>query len=318
MKKINKQNKTCVYLDQFVVSNFIDETSNLWKEIKKALEIAHSKNKIYCPLSNQHFLETAKKDFNNAIIHHEYFTKLSDNYQFKNELFLTTQLISSLIRGNKYTLKTFLNTDKLKKFEDIYDEINEQNVVFDESVKYKISSQNEIRKVIGNNNYDKKTEELFQNTIKSFEVENFIKRLEEYLVKKRIIIRPDNYGKHEFPNWIDQILFQLTYKHKFKETELIKLLNELKSNGFKRIPTLNIRFSLGAHLSVKNKQENTGDHIDIMRISNCLVSSDIFFTDKKRKFEILELKLDKEYNVKVFSGTEKDLLEFKTVIENII
>jgi len=317
MKKINQQNKICIYLDQFVVSNFVDETNDLWKEIKKKLEIAHSKNKIYCPLSTQHFLETAKKDFNNAIIHHEYFRKLSDNYQFKNELFLTTQLISSLIRANKHTLKTFLNTDKLKKFEEIYNEINEQNKIFNESVNYKTSSQNEFRKVI-NNNCDKKTEEQFLNVIKSLEVENFIKRLEEYLLKKRIIIRPDNYGKHEFPNWIDQILFQLTYKHKFKETELIQFLNELKTNGFKRIPTLNIRFFLGAYLSVKNKQENTGDHIDIMRISNCLVSSDIFFTDKKRKFEILELKLDKEYDVKVFSGTEKDLLEFKFLLENII
>ena len=46
MKKINQQNKICIYLDQFVVSNFVDETSKLWKEIKKTLEpeFFHPKN----------------------------------------------------------------------------------------------------------------------------------------------------------------------------------------------------------------------------------------------------------------------------------
>lgn len=316
MKKLNQKNKTCIYLDQFVVSNLVEESTEIWKDIKELLETNYNNNQIYCPLSYQHIFETAKKEFNNSIKHDEYFRKLSDNYLYRNELFLTTQLISSLIRGNKYTLKTFLENRDLKSFEDIYAEINKLNNTLNESLTSKISPQNEIRKVL-NNKIEKKIETQFLEVIKQLEVQNFVKRLEEYLEQKQIIIRPDNYGQHNFPNWIDQILFQLTYKHSFKELQLKQFLFELKKNGFNRIPTLNIRFSLGAYLAVKNKQESISDHIDIMRIANGLFISDIFFTDKKRKFEICELGLDKLYKTQVFCGTEKDLLEFKIYLEKL-
>src|SRR5690606_26586771 len=93
MKKLDPANKTCIYLDQFVISDLVDETNELWREIKKLIEISYKNNKIYCPLSPQHFIETSRKKINDATSHDEYFRKLSDNYLFKDELFLTTQLI---------------------------------------------------------------------------------------------------------------------------------------------------------------------------------------------------------------------------------
>lgn len=313
MKKINSKNKICIYLDQFVVSNLISENNNLWTEIKQLLEINHLNNKIYCPLSVEHILETAKKDLPNAIIHDEYFRKLSDNQIFKNDPFLTAQLISSLIRNYKFTLNTFLDSGGIKKIDEIYSQINENNRIFDQSIEYKTSSQNELRKIL-NPKTDTNTEKLFCNTIKNIEVQTFLNRLNEYIELKKIYIRQDDYGENVFPNWIDQLLYQLTYKHQFKEKEFKQFLLELQKNGFNRIPPLNIKFSLGAYIAVKNKQENTSDYIDIMRISSCLFSTDIFFTDKKRKFEICELQLDKQYNTKVFSGTESDLVEFKNYL----
>ena len=317
MKKIDKKYKICIYLDQFVVSNLVDKTSELWKEIKNLLEIGHQKNLLYCPISHHHILETAKKELQNAIIHDKYFRNLSDGYFFKDELFLTTQLISSLIRKNKYTLKTFLVNQPLKKIEDIYESINEVNNVFDQSINYKLSGVNELRKSL-NNNVEKKVETQMFNFIRKMESRNFIDRLEEYILKKQIIIRPDNYGKHDFPDWIDQILFVLTNKHSFKEKELKMFLNELKSNGFNRIPTFNIKFSLEAYLTVKSKQENTSDQIDFGRITNGLLISDIFFTDKKRKFEITELGLDELYKTKVYCGTKSDLIEFKDYLNILV
>ena len=317
MRKIDKKNKVCIYLDQFVVSNLVEETNELWKEIKNLLEITYQKEVIYCPLSHQHIFETAKKELKNAIIHDEYFRKLSDGYLFKDELFLTTQLISSLVRKNNHTLKTFLEDRSFKRMEDIYDYVNQVYNVFDESVTYQLSGQNELRKLL-NNRIEKKSEKDMFNVIRKLETRNFIDRLEEYILKKRIYIRPDNYGKHDFPHWIDQILYVLTNKHSFKEKELKLLLKELKENGFSRIPTFNIKFSLGAYLSIKSKQENTSDHIDIMRVTNGLLCSDIFFTDRKRKFEITELGLDKLYKTKVYCGTKVDLEEFKDYLNNLI
>jgi Asp-tRNA(Asn)/Glu-tRNA(Gln) amidotransferase C subunit len=317
MRKIDPKNKVCIYLDQFVVSNLVDETTELWKDITSLLEISYQKNLIYCPLSHQHILETAKKELKNAIIHDDYFRKLSDGYLFKDELFLTTQLISSLIRQNKHTLKTFLENRSFKKMEDIYEYVNEVNKVFDESITYQLSVQNELRKVL-DNRIEKKTETQMFDVIRKMETKNFVDRLEEYISKKRIYIRPDNYGKHDFPHWIDQILYILTNKHSFKEKELKLLLKELNVNGFNRIPPFNIKFSLGANLAVKSKQENTSDHIDITRITNGLLCSDIFFTYKKRKFEIIELGLDKLYKTKVYCGTNDDLEEFKEYLSNLI
>lgn len=60
-------------------------------------------------------------------------------------------------------------------------------------------------------------------------------------------------------------------------------------------------------MSVYNKKEITSDHIDIGRICTALPISTILMTDKKRKNEILELKLDKKYSTKIFSGTDEDL-----------
>lgn len=316
MRKIDPKNKICIYLDQFVVSDLIDESSDLWKEIKILMDARHRENIIYCPLSVQHFFETAKKDLAAARLHHEYFLKLSDKYFFKNELFLTTQLISSLIRNNKHTVRTFLEIPEFKDFDEIYAETNKMNAVFDESVRSKLSSQNDLRKIL-NPKVEQKQEHLFLNAIKSLETQNFIERLEDYLIQKRIYIRPDNYGKHDFPHWIDQLLYILTNTHAFKELHFRQLLAELKKHGFDRIPPLDIRFSMGAFLSVKNKQENAGDHMDIMRIANSLCSSDILFTDKKRKHEIQSLGLDSKYNTRVFSGVEKDLQEFKSYLVQI-
>jgi len=316
MKKIDPRNKTCIYLDQFVVSNLVDHPNDTWKEIRSMLEINYSKNLLYCPLSHQHVLETAKKEINNAVIHDEYFRKLSDNYVFKNEIFLTSQLISSLIRGNRHTINTYLETSPFQSFNDCYSQINDVNKVFNESINYHVLSQNAIRKIT-NGKIEKKIENKFIEVIKNNEVENFIERLEFCIKEKQIYIRPDNYGTHECPNWIDQLLFQLYHRHSFKENNFKQFLNELKINGFNRIATLNIRFSLGAYLTVKHKQENVSDHIDIMRISNGLSASDIFFTDKKRKFEIIELGLDKLYNTKIYCGVEKDLLDFNCYLQDL-
>jgi hypothetical protein len=316
LRKLDPNNKICIYLDQFVISDIIDGKNPLWNEIKEHLEIKHSKGKIYCPLSVEHILETVKKELNGAIKHDFYCRKLSDNYVLKTEPFLTSQLISSLIRKNKFTLNTFLETEKLKSIEEIYSQINKNNEIFDESVTYKLSSQNSLRRILNPRKINK-SELQFMNSIKTIEVGNFISRLREYQKDKSLKIRPDDYGKHQFPNWIDQILFQLTNKHKFKEKQFKQLLIELERNGFDRIPTLNTKFSLGAYLAVKNKQENTGDHIDIIRISSYLFSSDIFFTDKKRKYEICDLGLDKKYNTKVYSGVKTDLIEVINLLKEV-
>ncbi|MGA9212487.1 hypothetical protein [Kaistella sp.] len=316
MKKIDPQNKLCIYLDQFVISDILEGKNPLWIEIKDLLELNFSVDKIYCPLSVEHILETVGKNFIDAKEHDIYFRKISDNYILKSEPFLTAQLISSLIRNNKKTINTFLAKSSLKNMVDLHSKVNSDYNKFNNGMTQTLLPQNDLRKII-NNKISTNVEAEMMNAIKAFEVSKFKDRLTEYVTSKSIRIRPDNFGEHKVPNWIDQLLYQLTYKHQFKEKEFQSLLKEIATNGFNRIPTLNIKFSLGAYIAIKNKQENSGDHIDVMRISSYLFSTDIFFTDKKRKHEICELGLDRKYNTLVFSGVKDDLLQFIDLLKKI-
>ncbi len=316
MRKLNSNHKLCIYLDQYVVSNLIECPNSLWGDIKGILETKYANNKIYCPLSIPHFLETVKKRFENAKVHDEYFRTLSDNFIFKEEPFITSQLISSLIRNNNKTINTYLERRELNDIDSFYVSLNKKNEIFNEGIGSATALTNEIRKS-SSNKIEKGIEDRLYETIKLISIEKIIKRLEEYLKSGEMRIRAETIGTFSFPNWIDQLLYQLTEKHKFNESLFQQLLTEIKLNGVKNIPTLDIRFSLISHIGVKQKQETVNDHIDVMRISNGLLSSDILFTDKKRKHEIQELKLDKLYKTIVFSGVESDLLEFKGFIEKV-
>lgn len=316
LRKLNPKNKVCIYLDQFVISDIMSGKNPYWNEIKKLLEFNHSKGKIYCPLSIEHILETVKKDIKGAIKHDSYYQKLSDSYILKTEPFLTSQIISSRIRKNRFTINTFLKSYKPNNLENVYYQINEYNKVFDESLTDLISSQNGLRKLADARN-NSKLELQFMTAIQKIEVEVFKNRLKEYLMVKSIRIRPEVFGEHQFPHWIDQILYQLTYKHKFKEKQFKLLLKEIDLHGFSNIPTLHTKLTLKSYIAVKNKQENTGDHIDLMRVSSGLFTSDILFTDRKRKYEICALELDKKYNTKVFSGVDSDLIEVINLLKKM-
>lgn len=316
MKKIDENNKLCIYLDQFVISDLLEGKNQLWIEIKQLLEFNYLNGKIYCPISIEHILETTKKNLKDAKEHDLYCRNISDGFSFKTEPFLTAQLISSAIRKNKKTLNTFLTKLPYKDMDDIYSSINSDHEKFDDGIKISLQPQNDIRQ-ISSNKMDKKLEIKMMTAIKQFEVDKFKDRLKEYIDLKSITIRPDNFGKIKIPNWIDQYLYQLTYKHKFKLKELKSLQKELDKNGFNRIPTLNIKFSIGAYMAVKNKKEDSGDHVDIMRISSYLFSSDIFFTDRQRKHEICELELNKKYGTLVLSGVKNDLLKFIDILKNL-
>ncbi|WP_294733939.1 hypothetical protein [uncultured Flavobacterium sp.] len=311
MEKLNSGNKICLYLDQFVVSNLVDVPNNsLWSQVKELIENLYEENKIYCPLSVEHLLETSRKNIVNSKVHHSYFSLLSDGYFYKNELFLTSQLISSRIRNNNITINTILKKVPIKKMEAMYASLNEKYDVFSKSIEYDTSGVNEFRKIRNIKKTDKSNRDLFINAIKNVEVTNFVDRLKDLLNNGKTEIRADNYGEINCPNWIDAINFQLLNKHKFNRKEIKKLIDEFERHGFSKIPTLDVRFTLGSYWAVKGSRELTSDHLDVCRISNGLFGSDIFFTDKKRKNEIIEMGLDVKYKTKVFNGTESDLNEF--------
>ncbi|MFP5082007.1 hypothetical protein [Pedobacter sp. JCM 36344] len=54
-----------------------------------------------------------------------------------------------------------------------------------------------------------------------------------------------------------------------------------------------------------------------MRLSTGLPASDLLFTDKQRKFELLQTGLAEKYQTEVFTGTHSDLELFYSRLEQI-
>jgi len=322
MKQIsNKNNLTIIYLDQFASSGIFESASIEWTKIKELIVEGFNNNQLICPLSAEHYIETSQKQQDKAVLLDSEFYKISGGYAFKSEIFITSQLIISLIRKNNITLKTYM-------YDKIYENVlsNEENLKqFDTNKKLlnnKIEEAtivvNEIRKIERNKKSDATIKKEMFDAHKSISIYELISRLNNLLDDGHIYIRGVPFTSGDVPNWIDQIIFQLTKKHRITQKETRLLIKELKINGFKNIPTLDIRTSLSALISVQNKKETVNDQVDIMRISSGLPMAEILFTDKQRKSEILELGLDKKYNTCVFNGTSTDLKAMTSKLKELI
>ena len=317
---MNKNNLSIIYLDQFASVGLFESESADWKRIKELIIACVEKKIAICPLSAEHYLESAQKEDKKAIALDTEFYKISGGFAFKSELFITSQLLISFIRKNNITLKTYLY-DKIfanvlsdkKNLDTFIETKNQLNTKIAESTQF----VNEIRKITRSDRTDSKTKRQLILVHKSINTSEFISRLNDLLRDGHIFIRGVPFESGDVPHWIDQLIFQLTKKHRITKKETKILISELEKNGFDNIPTLDIRTSLSAIISVYNKKETVNDHIDIMRISSGLPISDVLLTDSQRKKEIIECGLHEKYKTKVYSGTKNDLEELILELERM-
>ncbi len=321
MKEITKKNGlSIIYLDQFASVGLFESELIEWIKIKELITIGVENKKIICPLSAEHYLETSQKEERKAINLDTEFYKISGGFAFKSELFITSQLIISLIRNNNVTLGTYLY-DKISK--DILSQDKNLSVFIEtkkqlnEKIIESTLLANEIRKITRNDRTDNKTKRQLISAHKSVSIFEFKSRLTDLLRDGHIVIRGVPFESGAVPHWIDQLIFQLTERHKITKKETNLLISELGKHGFENIPTLDIRTSLSATMSVYNKKETVNDQIDIMRISTGLPLCDILLTDNQRKKEIIELGFHEKYDTKIYSGTKNDLNEFIVKLEKI-
>ena len=228
---------TIIYLDQFASSGIFESTLMEWTKIKELIVEGFNNNKLICPLSAEHYIETSQKQKDKAILLDNEFYKISGGYALKPEVFITSQLIISLIRKNNITLKTFMY-DKI--YENVLSE-DENFKMFDENKKLlnnKIEEAtfvaNEIRKIEREKKSDATIKKKMFDVHKSISISEFISRLENLLGDGHIYIRGVSFKSGDVPNWIDQIIFQLTKKHRITPKETRLLIKELKINGFKK------------------------------------------------------------------------------------
>lgn len=319
MTKLKGNRKQIIYLDQYCTSNmFDDQNAPVWQEIKGLLFSAYSENKIVCPIPYEHFLETAPKTFEFGVNTIRNFEKISGGYISRPELIVTTQLIVSYLRRNNVTMNTFFTKDSKIVFTN--PENYEHTRVFKQGYKENftelLEDVNTVRQagrtLKSVKDFDQTTYQLIKQ---KFETE-FVERLKSTFKEGHLIIRADQFGQQQVPNWIDAIIYRLVAAHKISTRETQRLIQHIELRGFIDFPQLDIRKSLIALNAIQHKKEQESDHFDFTRLSTGLPYSDILFTDKRRKAELVLLGLDKKYNCKVFNGTEQDLIEFIEILKS--
>jgi hypothetical protein len=224
--KFNIGPKQIIYLDQFGTSGIFETETTEWNLIRDLILDGVKENLFLCPMSTEHFFESSQKENRKAVDLDNRFYALSGGYSFKPELFITSQLIISLIRKNNTTIKTYLYENINKNVLANNDNLNffdKKKKILDKKIEEATIVANEIRKSARHIKSNSKTNKILFDAHKSISVSEFISRLNDLIKNEHIYIRGVEFPSGDVPHWIDQIIFQLLKKHRMtkKETKLL-------------------------------------------------------------------------------------------------
>ncbi|WP_179414833.1 hypothetical protein HDF19_19720 [Mucilaginibacter sp. E4BP6] len=312
---------TCIYLDQFAASNLLDNPPNeLWQKISDLLIKKSRDGHIICPVPAEHFLESANKNKESALAMDKRFAEVGKGLAFRREVFVTANHIVSLVRGTPLSQATFC--DRLVRRDTltnagVYEDFKTKHSLLNSQITEITTSQNEFREIARQKKFSPEAMAPLLAAVKAHEIKPFYDLLEEVVINGRFTSKGVNFNSGEVIHWADYVMQVLLGHHKLTIWEAVYLKDIIFRTGFDRIPSLDIRVTLTANLAVEQKKENVNDHIDIMRLSTGLPPADLLFTDKQRKFELLQTGLAEKYGTKIFSGTSTDLHEFYEILENL-
>lgn len=311
MKEYFGNNVTCVYLDQFAASNLFDNPPNdLWLKISQLLLNKHKDGKVICPLPFEHLLETANKIKEDALLTDSQFHLLSNGWAFLPEANAAANYITCTIRKLPITKTTFfgqLRYSNTLAQKGAYDGFRAKHRLLASQVSEIVAGQNDLWKVLAQKCFPKSVMEPMFQACKLMQVQPFLGRLVELINKGHIVSQGVDFEGSSVIVWTDLLLQLLLWEHKLDYSEGHQLRDLICQSGFDLIPPLEIRVSLTANLAIEHKKETINDQIDIMRLSAGLPASDFLFTDKQRKFELLQTGLAANYQTEVFNGTNSDL-----------
>lgn len=312
--------KTCVYLDQFAVSNLSENKD--WMEVLDLLEKGVTSQKIVIPYSVEHLLESSQKDFEKAQIADTLLFKLSLGVGLEPEYATWAKLLIAAIRNKPITRHIYYHKVQQPAFENMhhFDKFKSLKATFNQWSLEASGNLNTLRAMIRNNNVPDLNHLKISVSATSHryqtELENRLKKYSRYGFFDR---REIHFTTHTIPFWADSLMDILTSTYFLTKQEAKKGESILKSNGIKKvIPTLYIRTALETILSLKQQHETANDYIDIQRLATAIPCSDIVLTDKSKVYDIKMLELDKEYKVQAYSGTQNDINNFIQHLKSIL
>lgn len=312
----------CIYLDQFAVSDIAEKNDSSWIEIGNLLNKGLEENKLFCPYSAEHMIESSGKPFADSIINDKALSKLSKNYILFHEFDVTINLLICLIRRLPVTSEQFIFKGKIGlnylNLEQNYQKLEKSRANFNNVIEETVSFSNLVRKISKNNKNPPFMKGFLIKHISQSYSDELLNRFEVLEKGEPIETIPLNIAGLEFPFWADYIFIKLTSKEHLtvEESHFGKLL--IEKYGVEIIPTIQIRASLEALMAFKNIEDSKNHQIDISRISAALIVSDIMLLDGGKANDVKELKLDDVYGTQIFSGKRGNRELFIDLLKTIL
>ena len=332
-----RKRQIIIYLDQFSVSEMIFGKGT-WETIRALLVNAVEKSKVICPIPLEHFVETVGMERNNAIQQDRFFKSLS-----RGKRFLTWEEIAAneVMLHTKFKKNKTILADYIKELDGDYDLednatyqkhclIREQYLLRKEKEKESLNSFRQLSR--GNNETDETKASLSKEEKKvkrrqktKFEAnkEALIDALSVLVVKPYIeLFREVCIGKKLSADIMqlpqpEQRIALLLCQQRFTGRDFYSASNDFQKNLFNNIPSLYTYYNLKIYYANKQMKEKANDDIDWERISSGIFISDIMLIDKRQKYALQSMGIDKKYRTILYSNTEDDLTAFKDRLEQI-
>ena len=336
MARNNKQK--IIYLDQFAASKMVDE-EGLWKEAKDLLVEAVNRHKVICPIPMEHYVETGGRNREFAIKQDDFFRSISGGKRFRfwEEIVADEIMYYTKFKNNKPKYSTYLrNLDDYYDFkdEDFYDSLLKLKQEYTKMKEEEKEAVNQIRKIIrdvNSNKSEKESEIKCKDGIKEMaktkkqNAEIMQKALPFTIAKSYVDTFRGIAAGDKLPgntmviqcHKSQRIAFLLCLK-RFTGFNFYSASKEFEKNAFRNIPSLNTYYGLQFFYALNQMNESINDDVDLERISSGIVISDIMFTDKRQKYRIEQLGLDKQYKTLLFSANDVDIKSFINEMKRII
>lgn len=319
-----KKEKKILYLDQFAVSNMYNAApTSTWELLRQTIQEKVNKGVLSCPMpleglyetvgrSNKDKADKQNNDYTKKIIEqHNFFREIANGTAFYGyEEIAATEIIMLLRQGKINPIKSiYIHEAPYAQIDisDIYEEGHSLNEETHHYYRDLFADVNELRERSRhvNNELRKKQKEstnlFFQKSLIHVQVDKYLSGLKDFYKKGYVKVRGVNCGTFIMPHKVDMLIYILT-KKRINKRETEKLIHELETHGFDRIPSMNIRSLLSSDIAICDKQQTPNDEIDLDRVAVGLRISDYFFADNDKKLTIEKYNLDKQYQTKVFSG----------------
>jgi hypothetical protein len=309
------QDKVCVYLDQFAVSNCAaPDSADEWQRLRVLLEAGVQQQRLVIPYSIEHLLESSLRDAARADAQDAFLFRLSGGLALLPESEITARLLMSAVRERPVGLGTFCRKLSERGFARRrgFQRAGELKRSLNEMLESGAGGINLIRTATAQT---PAATQLMQQVTVHLKVQYYqqelLAQLENFARVGTIETKEAAFPQRTIPLWSTALLAQLVSQHRLTRPEAgqIKAAVEQFGLGVAAAP-LFVRANLEAAMAFRHQRETPNDALDIQRLSAALPVADIVLTDKAKCFDVKSLRLDKQYRTEVYSGSRTELARF--------